>query len=514
MDLKLLSTKFGEFIKEEGLRRISQRRRQAIYSLGERVEHSRTDSDYISSVLQHYHEMTTAFVKDDFGQMQQWVEGDRPDVQRDEKRVGCQWFKEQKDLAFTELVNYDFGKWKNWTHMGELLARYMHMILTGKVTTNDGRILAKLSSADILKRCQDTSVLVGFLDEKHIFSNYYKSMLMERLLGDYNDSIERSVLAGLHSKYCIEDREQTAMLVDMARCKTIRNRFNEHWTSQQPVEHCESMRSLSITMLTHSVWPCPPTAMVGLHLPLSMDQCKSTFEHWWNKSHRKSRQLNYHWYQSTVTLQAKFPMLNPNFKVIELKMTALQAILLQAFSHNKEKLRSGHTMREIAEHMGIEWDTDSNQPVSDEQWSMLKSLFKIFLQPFPHCRGALILKGPRTDPPIRGTDKFKINPKFQSKKRVLSIRAPDDWDSRQSREETRKEKKKQSDRNIRVDVVIVTFMRVRRCLEYVALIKEVIRQLPTLKPSRTLIRRRITSLMDRDYLCRNDDNPREIQYLY
>ena len=529
--LKPLAKMFYEFIREEGFVRITARTAHLSALESEPKYVRRTDDpDYVSAVLQHFNEMTEDFLNGDFHTTIEVTEGTNADARTVEKVVGQKWFKEQKNLAFEQLINWDFGKpgdkveqikpgrWKNKsaskkrggekrTQMAELLAKYMHMVLMGKVRNNEEKIIANLSVTDIQNKSSQTLCLFEFLNNKDIFGDCYKAMLMKRLLsGNVNNDNERSVLTELGFKQGINYvRAMETMFRDLQLSDQMQDKFVSIWNQRKPaLKFCQEMNAFTVAVLTRTAWPPNLHAMDYLRLPDAIEQCKSTFYRWY-KSQNKKRELSYHWLQSQATVQAKFPRLNPKFNQIELRMTATQAMILQAFS--RDKLKGGHSAKEIAEFMGVEWNTVDNRPESKEKWEMLKSLLKSMLKPFPDCRGAIILKGPKSGPPILCSDKFKVNPRFQSKKRKLHIRVPDDWQQQFDGGERSMKSRKPA-----MEAAIVRVMKARSRLKHTELIAEVTKQITTFKAIPKEINRCIGGLIDRDYLERSEDNKRE--YIY
>ena len=529
--LKPLAKMFYEFIREEGFVRITARTAHLSALESEPKYVRRTDDpDYVSAVLQHFNEMTEDFLNGDFHTTIEVTEGTNADARTVEKVVGQKWFKEQKNLAFEQLINWDFGKpgdkveqikpgrWKNKsaskkrggekrTQMAELLAKYMHMVLMGKVRNNEEKIIANLSVTDIQNKSSQTLCLFEFLNNKDIFGDCYKAMLMKRLLsGNVNNDNERSVLTELGFKQGINYvRAMETMFRDLQLSDQMQDKFISVWNQRKPsLQFCQDMNAFTVAVLTRTAWPPNLHAMDYLRLPDAIEQCKSTFYRWY-KSQNKKRELSYHWLQSQATVQAKFPRLNPKFNQIELRMTATQAMILQAFS--RDKLKGGHSAKELAEFMGVEWNSVDNRPESKEKWEMLKSLLKSMLKSFPDCRGAIILKGPKSGPPILCTDKFKVNPRFQSKKRKLHIRVPDDWQQQFDGGERSMKSRKPA-----MEAAIVRVMKVRSRLKHTELIAEVTKQITTFKAIPKEINRCIGGLIDRDYLERSEDNKRE--YIY
>ena len=74
-------------------------------------------------------------------------------------------------------------------------------------------------------------------------------------------------------------------------------------------------------------------------------------------------------------------------------------------------------------------------------------------------------------------------------------------------------KKIEEDRSVTVDAAIVRIMKSRKTLAHQTLISDVLTQLTFFKPTSKVIKKRIESLLDREYLERSEDTPNTYNYL-
>jgi len=74
-------------------------------------------------------------------------------------------------------------------------------------------------------------------------------------------------------------------------------------------------------------------------------------------------------------------------------------------------------------------------------------------------------------------------------------------------------KKIEEDRSVTIDAAIVRIMKSRKTFAHQALISEVLTQLAFFKPTAKVIKKRIESLLDREYLERSEDQPNTYNYL-
>ena len=108
--------------------------------------------------------------------------------------------------------------------------------------------------------------------------------------------------------------------------------------------------------------------------------------------------------------------------------------------------------------------------------------------------------------PIKPTDTFVVNTNFSSP--MNRIRIP-----MVSLEESHNPKRVEEDRNAVIEACIVRIMKSRKTLNHQQLISEVLQQLHYFKPKIATLKKHIESLIDRDYLKRDDDDSTMYKYL-
>lgn len=396
--------------------------------------------------------------------------------------------------------------------MAELLAYYLHMVLSGKVCNTAGKVVSHLSVAEINEQSNSVLEIFPMLNNKDMFGDCYQALLMKRLLRrTFNEDNEKHVLSTLKSYQGINYvRAMETMFMDLISSQNAQKTFLPYWNSKQdniPDKHpCKSLGNFQVTVLTRTAWPPNLQNMQELNLPDAVEMPKSLF-YMWYRERNKSRELGYHWLQSRAILSAKFPKLNPRFNEIQLEMTALQAMLLLGFDRNR--LKSGHSLKELAMNLlGRDcWDPASNRPTNRSHWDMLVSLLKSLLKPFPDCRGSLIMKGPKPGPPILPTDKLRLNPKFQSRKRKVTIHEPADW-----RKQFDPDRAIQARKHV-VEAAVVRVMKARTLCTHTNLTGEVVKQITTFKCSAKEVRKVIGGLIDREYIKRDPENSQAYIYL-
>mmetsp|Transcript_6364 Transcript_6364/g.7307 ORF Transcript_6364/g.7307 Transcript_6364/m.7307 type:complete len:157 (+) Transcript_6364:1783-2253(+) len=103
-------------------------------------------------------------------------------------------------------------------------------------------------------------------------------------------------------------------------------------------------------------------------------------------------------------------------------------------------------------------------------------------------------------------DEFFVNDAFKSKIKLLTIPAP-------MVKETFNREKVDIDRTHAIEAAIVKLMKSRKKMHYIHLLNEVMIILQMFKPTQMLIRNRIESLIERDYMERDPDDSNLFRYL-
>ncbi|TKA50082.1 hypothetical protein B0A49_13280, partial [Cryomyces minteri] len=110
---------------------------------------------------------------------------------------------------------------------------------------------------------------------------------------------------------------------------------------------------------------------------------------------------------------------------------------------------------------------------------------------------------------IKPTDRFSFNESFESKFakiKVLSITSGNKVEGDRERKET--EKKNNESRNHNIEAAVVRIMKQRKELSHQQLVSETLTQLASqFKPDVIMIKKRIESLIEREYLERLEDSP-------
>ncbi|GFH56938.1 cullin [Chaetoceros tenuissimus] len=167
----------------------------------------------------------------------------------------------------------------------------------------------------------------------------------------------------------------------------------------------------------------------------------------------------------------------------DLNVTSLQAIALNLMNGGKKK-----TYEELKQELRLD-----------------DSVLKPLMHSLSCGKYKVISKSPASNK-INSTDSFVANAKFSSNTRKIRIPMA-------SLDATHNAKKVDEDRNYAIEASIVGTMKARKALKHQQLVAEVLSQLAFFKPNPRAIKKRIESLIDREYLERSADDSQLYNYL-
>jgi cullin 3 len=356
-------------------------------------------------------------------------------------------------------------------------------------------------------------VIFRYLMDKDIFENFYKTHLAKRLLGgrSVSSEAERSMIGKLKQECGFQF---TAKLEGMFKDINMSKETNEQYRralsegripkskemgdSSSAATAEEAEVDLSAHVLTTGFWPTETVPMCIL--PNAVQVAADRFSSYYLNSHT-GRRLTWLPNQGNADVTANFK------KKKFLIMSTYQMCVCMLFNDH-ERLK----FKEIKELTNIPTDE-----LKRHLLSMSVSKFRVFKK--------LSAKGKDKDAPtdkkekkkkskdIFDNDMFVCNVDFKSSKtrvRIPLIKASGLFGKMAGKVGVAVEE----DRRHLVEAAIVRIMKTRKTLEHNNLISEVTRQLTVrFRPSPQLIKKRIESLIEREYLKRSDGDRRMYDYL-
>ncbi|XP_031622090.1 cullin-4B [Contarinia nasturtii] len=367
--------------------------------------------------------------------------------------------------AFEFFVNQRSNK------PAELIAKYVDMKL---------RSGNKEATEEELEQILDKiMVLFRFIHGKDVFEAFYKKDLAKRLLVGKSASVdaEKSMLSKLKQE-CGGGftSKLEGMFKDMELSKDLNIAFKQHCTNS---EREYTSIDLTVNILTMGYWPSYPVTEVTM--PTQLLELQSVFNKFYLQKHT-GRKLQWQPTLGHCVLKATFDQ-GPK----DLQVSLFQALVLLLFNDNDTL-----TFEEVKAASGIE---------DGELRRTLQSLA---------CgKARVITKVPRGRE-VDDKDKFQFNNEFTNK--LFRIKINQIQMKETTEEQKATEERVYQDRQYQIDAAIVRIMKMRKTLSHNLLISELYKQLTfPVKPAD--LKKRIESLIDRDYMERDKDNQNQYNYV-
>eukprot|EP00753_Platysulcus_tardus_P005775 PLAT13692.1.p1 GENE.PLAT13692.1~~PLAT13692.1.p1 ORF type:complete len:740 (+),score=386.09 PLAT13692.1:52-2271(+) len=371
--------------------------------------------------------------------------------------------------AFEQFVNLD-------SRVAQFLSLYVDELLRHSVRG--------LTEDAIEERLEKVIILFRYLRDKDVFESFYKSHLAKRLLSgrSVSDDAERLMIAKLKTE-C--GYQFTAKLEGMFQDMRLSRETMEHYGRVVAGRHSIE---LSVSILTAGFWP---TASVpACTLPDELKAVTTAFREFYLGIHT-GRRLS--WQCNLGNADVK--MLGGKERH-ELNVTTYQMVILLLFNLLGKEV----SFSDIKERTGI--------PEPD----LSRHLVSLCT---PKAR---ILRKSAKGMSFKPEDTFKINSAFHS--RLYRVKVPLVSARKKKRGEggsgggSAIPAAVEEGRRHQIEAALVRIMKARRQLEHSLLVAEATKQLSSrFVPSPSSIKKRIESLIEREYLERTEEDRRTYRYL-
>ncbi|KAL6480181.1 hypothetical protein MHYP_G00112140 [Metynnis hypsauchen] len=366
--------------------------------------------------------------------------------------------------AFETFIN------KRPNKPAELIAKYV-----------DSKLRAgnkEATDEELEKMLDKIMIIFRFIYGKDVFEAFYKKDLAKRLLVGKSASVdaEKSMLSKLkHECGAAFTSKLEGMFKDMELSKDIMVQFKQYMQCQNIPGNIE----LTVNILTMGYWPT--YIPMEVHLPPEMVRLQEIFKTFYLGKH-SGRKLQW---QSTLghcVLKAEFKEGKK-----ELQVSLFQTLVLLMFNEGEE-----FCLEEIKLATGIE---------DSELRRTLQSLA---------CGKARVLTKTPKSKDVEDGDKFSCNDDFKHK--LFRIKINQIQMKETVEEQASTTERVFQDRQYQIDAAIVRIMKMRKTLSHNLLVSEVYNQLKfPVKPAD--LKKRIESLIDRDYMERDKENPNQYNYV-
>ncbi|CAL5409311.1 unnamed protein product [Camellia sinensis] len=322
-------------------------------------------------------------------------------------------------------------------------------------------------------------VLFRFIQGKDVFEAFYKKDLAKRLLLGKSASIdsEKSMISKLKTECGSQfTNKLEGMFKDIELSKEINESFKQ---SSQARTKLPSGIEMSVHVLTTGYWPTYPP--MDIRLPHELNVYQDIFKEFYLSKYSGRRLM---WQNSLghCVLKAEFPKGRK-----ELAVSLFQTVVLMLFN-DVQKL----SFQDIKDSTGIE---------DKELRRTLQSLA---------CGKIRVLQKSPKGKEVDDDDSFVFNEEFAAPLYRLKVNAIQMKETVE--ENTSTTERVFQDRQYQIDAAIVRIMKTRKVLSHTLLITELFQQLKfPIKPAD--LKKRIESLIDREYLERDKNNPQIYNYL-
>ncbi|BDA50712.1 Cullin-4 [Coccomyxa sp. Obi] len=353
----------------------------------------------------------------------------------------------------------------------ELVAKFMDERLRGG---------QKGQSDEELDNTLDKALMLfRYIQGKDVFEAFYKKDLAKRLLLGKSASTdaEKAMITKLKAECGSQfTNKLEGMFKDVDLSRDIMTSFRQSASSRAK---CPAGLDMSVHILTSGYWPTYP--VLEAKLPVELTQYQTVFKDFYLSKH-SGRRLVWHNSLGTCTVRAHFSK-----GVKELSVSLFQTVVLMLFND--------------ADALSFE-DIKAASGIEDRE-------LRRTLQSLACGKTRVITKEPKGRE-VEDGDMFRFNADFTAQLFRIKINAI-------QLKETVEENKKTNDqvlqdRQYQIDAAIVRVMKTRKSLSHKLLVSELLTQLK-FPMKQSDLKKRIESLIDREYLERDRENPNVYNYL-
>ncbi|KAM9107686.1 LOW QUALITY PROTEIN: cullin-4A-like [Megaptera novaeangliae] len=320
-------------------------------------------------------------------------------------------------------------------------------------------------------------ILFRFIHGKDVFEAFYKKDWAKRLLVGKSASVdaEKSMLSKLkHECGAAFASKLEGMFKDMELSKDIIVHFKQYMQNQSDPGSID----LTVNLLTMGYWPM--YTPMEVHLTPEMIKLQEVFKTFYFGKH--SGKLQWQTTLGHAVLKAEFKEGRKEFQV-----SLFQTLVLLVFNEG-----DGFSFEDIKMATGIE---------DNKLRRTLQSLA---------CRKVRVLIKSPKGREVEDGDKFIFNGEFKHK--LFRIKISQIQMKETVEEQVGTTERVFQDRQYQIDTAIVRIMKMRKTLGHNLLVSELYNQLKFLiKPGD--LKKRIKSLIDRDYMERDQDSPNQYRYV-
>jgi len=378
------------------------------------------------------------------------------------------------DKMFSQSMNQAF---EHFINLNPKSSEYISLFIDEKLKKG----LKGVSESEVDVILDKVMMLFRFLQEKDVFEKYYKQHLAKRLLlgRSVSDDVEQNMISKLKAECGFQFTSKlVGMFTDMKlsadTMEGFKNMLREQGDNQIGLD-------LSVSVLMTGFWPTVTSPVCNL--PAEVLRACEVFKKFYLSKHN-GRRLNWQTNMGSADLKATFAS-----KKHELSVSTHQMVILLLFNERNE-----YSYKELLEATKI--------PVND----LKRNLITL------SAGKQKILEKNNDEKKVEESDVFSFNSNFKSKLFKIKILTVAQKETEPERTETRQ--KVDEERKNMIEAAIVRIMKSRKTMEHSNLISEVTQQLSSrFMPNPLVVKKRIESLIERDYLERSTTDRKLYNYL-
>lgn len=392
------------------------------------------------------------------------------------------------DRKFKQTISGDFEFFLN---LNPKSPEYLSLFIDDKLKKG----VKGLSEQEVEAILDKSMVLFRFLQEKDIFERYYKQHLAKRLLlnKSVSDDSEKNMISKLKSECgCQFTSKLEGMFKDMTLSNTFMDEFKNHVQSAEIKMYGVD---LNVRVLTTGFWPTQASAK-QCGIPAAARYAFEAYKRFYLSKHT-GRQVSLQPQLGSADLNAVFygakkDSGKPDERRHIIQVSTYQMCVLMLFN-----TREQWTYEEISQETDI--------PNKD----LIRALQSLALGK-PTQR--ILVKEPKGKE-IENSHIFTINDQFTSKLYRVKIQTvAAKGESEPERKETRT--RVDEDRKHEIEAAVVRIMKARKKMQHTVLVQEIMEQLKSrFHPSPQVIKKRIESLIEREYLDRASEDRKVYVYV-
>lgn len=430
------------------------------------------------------------------------------------------------DQLFKQMISRDFEYFLN---LNAKSPEYLSLYIDDKLKKG----VKGLTEAEVEGLLDKSMVMFRFLQEKDVFEKYYKQHLAKRLLlnKSVSDDSEKNMISKLkHECGCQFTSKLEGMFKDMTVSGTTMEEFKNHVTASSVNL---SGVDLFVRVLTTGFWPTQ--AQPKCNIPSPPSTAFEAFKRFYLGKH-SGRVITLQPQLGSADLNAVFYGAKKEEKGSSTSTSTSSTIALESVEGQdgadtppSEGAAAAATPKNVRKHI-IQVSTYqmcillkfnqrpqwSYQEIADEtdipERDLMRAMQSLSMGKVGQRVLARIGDGSKSKD-IEPTHNFIINDSFTSKLHRVKIQTvASKGESDPERKETRS--KVDEDRKHEIEAAIVRIMKARKKMQHNVLITECTEQLKSrFLPSPVVIKKRIESLIEREYIARTAEDRKVYTYV-